>query len=527
MPDVTNITPTAAADAADAAPILRPPTDAESAVTGWKVQRARMIREGAETAAAELAAREDRIIRPSDRRTVTVELPADFSQSEGRDGVEGFHAETPVYRERRDPETGDRRTVGLTFRQRVTVPVTWTVDPRQRWQPAALLAAARRAAGRERLTIRPRPSREAAEDAAADIIVRIIGRERSEDADRETGATYGGMPRRDRITDTYLRQSVRGIMLNAARLQEDADGIPEDADLPELSTIDGTDLGETLAAGGGKWRDGLTDPTADPTAPEWTDAYDRAELSDRERAAATGAIVKIGPAAMAAAGMAARETLKRGRRDLKRRDPETIRAAFRAARRAASETDPTAELAAVIESGPTGCHRPSPEPVSAEYLAARTRITYRGLSAADSAAAAAARWDRRETRRHLLAAATAADDSAAGYRLTVTGSYRPDPDYRPLIGHAPIQSGPVPITPTAGRITGPTIGAARSILPMPDRLPARDPENPGPMEVAHADWTVRTDDGDDVTCELCSATARPGRILDHGSRCPTRTADAD
>lgn len=488
MPDrIDNITPTDAADAD--APILRPATDAESALTGWKVQRARLIREGAETAAAALAARTNRVIRPSDNVTVTVTLPADFSQSEDRPGVEGFHTDRPIYRERTDPDTGERRTVALTFRQVVTVPVDWTVDHRQRWQPAELLAAARRAAGRERLTIRPRPSREAAEDAAADVIVRIIGREQSEDADRENGITYGGMPRRDSITETYLRQSVRGIMLNAARLREDADYGTDD--LPAVAdAADGAGIEETLAAGGVDWASGLTDPTADPTSPDWAAAYDRLNMTDRERAAATAAIIRIGPAAMSAAGAAARSTMKRGRHDLRKRDPESIREAFRAARRDGHRPDPTRLVTDLIEGGPTGAVQPGRERISPEWIAARTRITYSGQTAREAAREAARRWNREDCRRALRAARTAADDSAASYRLTTAGSYRPDPDYRPLQGHAPIMPGPVQPDPTSGRITGPVTGPARSILPMPDRMPARDPEAPGAREVAHAPVTT-------------------------------------
>lgn len=192
---------------------------------GWKVQRARLIRDGADTAAELLAAERGKLIRHA---AVTVLLPVEYSHREDRDGnpTDGEDAATPVAVTRTD-ENGDPVTVLETWRERVHVEWSGTADPTSRWSAAELLRTANRIAREERRKLRPMPSADAAEDAASDVIARLLARD---------GTTLGALPYRREDGDghgvnvTYLRTAIHGLLANAERLHEDADAADADTD---------------------------------------------------------------------------------------------------------------------------------------------------------------------------------------------------------------------------------------------------------------------------------------------------------
>lgn len=239
-------------------PNLRPPTEKEQARMGW------MARRGVEAKARAEAAQMAQAIatgRPVYGGTYTVALPTDLSSPEDHAEEGGHHCEQPD-------------SNGRTFCEHVTVTLRTLADPRDRWNPHALSTAAFRAAEKARRTLRPRPSREAGEDAAADVVTAILAR------------TAGTLPMRHDVTASYLQTAARRRMIDAATngdghsgrtAAEDANGLPSPAEVA-------TDVADTAECRAQRDHDGMLDG-ADPIPPSLAHAADYRTLVSLAREA--------------------------------------------------------------------------------------------------------------------------------------------------------------------------------------------------------------------------------------------------
>jgi len=290
---------------------LSPPTAADQARLGWKMQRRLAERERAEQAAWAEAIATGRTVRGG---TFRVTLPREYSRA---------------------AETADGTPTGAVLDGHgreiveVTLPRNFTADPKagDRWTWRVLSTAAMREAEAARKTIRPRPSREAGEDAAASVIADILS------------ATRGGMPRKDDWTRDRLRVAIRRDLIDATR-EDRNPAIDTDAD------AHGEDIATMQAASemrrAQRDRDPMLRAWADPLSREDHAAADALDLGDRARdAIAADAHGLRAPDIGEARGIdnptTVRSRIKRGRADIAKLDPCDVRDAYRAADAATGE----------------------------------------------------------------------------------------------------------------------------------------------------------------------------------------------
>lgn len=175
---------------------LSPPTEADQARLGWRMQRMTVARERAESAQWAEAISTGRKLRGG---SYTVTLPRDLSAP-----LDAEHAQHDAH--------------GCELVE-VKLPREVCADPRaaDRWTWQRLSIAAMREAEAARRTIRPRPAREAAEDAASHVVLDILSR------------TSGTLPAKRDVTRDVLRIAARRRMIDATREDRNA-AIDADAD---------------------------------------------------------------------------------------------------------------------------------------------------------------------------------------------------------------------------------------------------------------------------------------------------------
>lgn len=299
---------------------LVPATAEEMQRLGWRMQRATAARERAEAAQWAKALATGRIVRGG---TYSVTLPREYSGDEDHGAVLDEHG---------------RQVLD------VTLPRSTVADPADRWTARQLASTAMRQADKARRSIRPRPSREAAQDAAADVVADILAKR------------YGTLPLRRDVTTGYLWQRARGRLIDAATVsradrtaREDANGLP-----------DAAEIAEELISGGMRRANGDRDPMlSDP----YPDAYGRAvpgtgaeadpvpvhwHLADREAvAAAHAAGMLTGPEAADRLGVkpsSVRVYLQRSRDALRQDGPDALAARIAADAATVTEDEATARL---------------------------------------------------------------------------------------------------------------------------------------------------------------------------------------
>lgn len=298
------------------APTIVPPSEADQAIAGWKFQRRAVARERAESAAWAEAIATGRTIRGG---TYTVTLPRDLSRQADAPGCVLNAAGCEMVTVDLGAVHSDGKRPGRAAH---------VADPRAgtRWTWARLASAAMREAEAARRTIRPRPSTEAAEDAAQGVIADILSR------------TAGTLPTTEQWTRDRLRIAIRRDLIDATR--EDRN-VGEDADA-EI----GDDLPAAQAASelrrAQRDRDPMLRPWADPLSREAHDIADAADLGERARDAIAADAYGLRAPDIAEYRQARPDTIrqrvKRGRADIAEAAPDAdARDAIRAAAAATVE----------------------------------------------------------------------------------------------------------------------------------------------------------------------------------------------